>query len=123
MRRALSLLGLDRAEVSVLLVGNRGMRNLNARYRGQDKVTDVLSFPMGGGPDMPCEVLGDIVICVPRAVSQASDYGVTAGEEIRRLLVHGLLHLLGYDHEVGPYQKKKMMTRERELIDALQTMA
>lgn len=123
MRRALTLLGLDRAEVSVLLVGSLGMRKLNARYRGQDKVTDVLSFPMGGGPDLPSGVLGDIVICVPRAVSQAADYGVTEGEEIRRLLIHGLLHLLGYDHELNAYQKKKMTTKERELIHALQTMA
>jgi rRNA maturation RNase YbeY len=96
------------------------MRALNAYYRGIERPTDVLSFSMseGNGP-APGTVLGDIVICVPKALSQSKEYGVPFSEELLRLLVHGLLHLLGYDHERGPYQKKKMQKKEKELLNAL----
>jgi probable rRNA maturation factor len=100
------------------------MRELNARYRGIEKATDVLSFPLSdnvspkdSGP------LGDIVICVPRTQSQAREYGVRFYSELLRLLIHGLLHLLGYDHEIGAYQKRKMEKKERELLNALQAVA
>lgn len=107
------------------------MKRLNARYRGVDKSTDVLSFPLsddrlsmigekGSGAPFP---LGDIVICVPKAVLQAKEYGIPFHEETQRLLVHGLLHLAGYDHEVNAYQKRKMVKKERELLDALKAMA
>jgi probable rRNA maturation factor len=107
------------------------MRRLNARYRGVDRSTDVLSFPLSGdgpavekyeSPDTPVP-LGDIVICVPKALAQAEQYGMTFREEAQRLLVHGLLHLVGYDHELGDYQKRKMEKKERELLDAIKTMA
>jgi rRNA maturation RNase YbeY len=107
------------------------MRRLNALYRGVDRSTDVLSFPLsdeglnplrnrcGNGP-LP---LGDIIICVPKAQLQAKQYGIPFREETRRLLVHGLLHLVGYDHELNSYQKRKMEKKERELLDALKTVA
>jgi len=117
------LLGLHTAEVSVLFVGSRRMRSLNGRYRGIDRATDVLSFPMGGVAATASVMLGDIVVCVPRAAEQASAYGAPLAEEIRRLLVHGLLHLLGYDHEAGDYERRKMTAKERELLHALQTVA
>jgi probable rRNA maturation factor len=107
------------------------MRRLNARYRGVDRPTDVLSFPLSdNGPagdrhqrcDKPAP-LGDIVICVPKALTQAEEYDLPFLEETRRLLVHGLLHLVGYDHESGTYQKRKMEKKERELLDAIKTMA
>ena len=84
----------------------------------------MLSFPMcddraAGDPGL----LGDIVICIPRAVAQAKDYRVGFHEELRRLLVHGLLHLLGYDHEKSGYHKKRMERKERELLNALKTVA
>ncbi|MDA8079084.1 MAG: rRNA maturation RNase YbeY [Nitrospiraceae bacterium] len=119
MRRALTLLGLPGSEVSVLFVNAARMRELNFCYRGQDKVTDVLSFPMEGGPPIPANVLGDVVVCIPRAVEQSREYGVTLSAELRRLLIHGLLHLLGYDHETSAYQKRRMQAKERELLDAL----
>ncbi len=90
-----------------------------------------MSFPLSDdsptvekceSPDRPIP-LGDIVICVPKALTQAEQYGITFREEARRLLVHGLLHLVGYDHESGPYQKRKMEKKERELLDAIKTMA
>ena len=107
------------------------MRLLNYRYRGVDKVTDVLSFPLSneitaGKTDRQCDrpiPLGDIIICVPKALLQAKEYGMSFRRETQRLLVHGLLHLVGYDHEVSAYQKKKMEKEERRLLDALKTVA
>jgi len=99
------------------------MQSLNLRYRGMNRITDVLSFPMGeSGGASDAKVLGDIVICAPRAALQAKRYGVSFYEELLRLLFHGLLHLLGYDHEAGSYQKRKMESKERELFDAVTTM-
>jgi len=81
-------------DVSVLFCGDRRMRTLNRRYRLKDRSTDVLAFPGGGG-----ELLGDIVISVPYAFRQARRRCEPAAREMDRLLVHGLLHLSGYDHE------------------------
>jgi probable rRNA maturation factor len=96
------------------------MTALNAHYRGMGSPTDVLSFAMSEGDSpAPGGLLGDIVICVPKAVSQSDEYGVALYDELLRLLVHGLLHLIGYDHERGSYQKRKMEKKERELLNAL----
>jgi len=96
------------------------MKLLNTRYRKISKDTDVLSFPLidrdlHHGPVM----LGDIVISVPRALKQAAEFGISFYDELLRLLVHGLLHLIGYDHEINACQKKKMEKKERELFDAI----
>jgi probable rRNA maturation factor len=99
------------------------MSSLNGRYRGIAGPTDVLSFPMmDSGSDAP-SVLGDIVVCVPKVLSQAREYGATFYDELLRLLLHGLLHLLGYDHEVSTYQRRKMEKKERELMHAVKTVA
>lgn len=105
----------------MLLVGDRAMRTLNRRYRGKDRTTDVLSFSLqeGGGPAVRPELLGDIVICVPAAARQARTAGETFAGEIDRLLVHGFLHLLGYDHERGEREARRMEARERRLREAL----
>lgn len=112
--------GQSGAELSLLFVGSRRMQDLNSRYRGIDAVTDVLSFPLRGGTGTgDSSVLGDIVVCVPRVRKQAADYGVSFSAELRRMLVHGLLHLLGYDHEKGRYRRRKMELKEEEILDAL----
>jgi probable rRNA maturation factor len=89
--------------VALALVGDRKMRDLNSRYRAIDQVTDVLSFPAGPAPagisSGAGQFLGDIVIATGRAARQARAAGVTEQQEWRRLALHGLLHLLGYDHE------------------------
>lgn len=87
--------GTRAAEVSVLLCGDRRMRTLNRRYRGLDRPTDVLAFPARNGGAF----LGDIAICVPYASRQARRAGEPLSREVGRLLLHGLLHLMGYDHE------------------------
>ena len=93
--------GRNSAEVSVVFVDDGEMRNLNRNYRGINKSTDVLAFPMNEGrfaainPDL----LGDVVVSVPRAREQAEARGHSLERELTCLLIHGLLHLLGYDHE------------------------
>jgi probable rRNA maturation factor len=124
LNRALLLLGCQTAEVSILFVGDRKMRSLNFRFRQKDKTTDVLSFPMSGGQNAVAgSVLGDIVVSVPRAALQARQYDVPLHDEMLRLLLHGLLHLLGYDHEINEYQKRRMKKKEKELFDAVKAMA
>ncbi|MBA4371249.1 MAG: rRNA maturation RNase YbeY [Thermodesulfovibrio sp.] len=123
LNRALRLLGLQQSELSVVFVGDAAMRRLNRQYRGLDKTTDVLSFPLcESGLPAAGEPLGDIVISVPRAAAQAASYDVSFREELLRLLLHGLLHLLGYDHEKNAYQKQRMQRKEKELIHALAPM-
>ena len=126
LARALLLLGLSRAELSVLFVNSERMRRLNARFRGIDRSTDVLSFPLLDSFHLNRDkkiagplLLGDIVICVPKALLQAKEERITFHRETLRLLVHGLLHLIGYDHEINAYQRRKMENKEKELLDAL----
>jgi rRNA maturation RNase YbeY len=118
------LMGSERlrdAEVSVLVVGDRAMRTLNRRYRGKDRTTDVLSFPLREGrfPFVQRVLLGDIVICMPAAARQARAAGETLLDEVDRLLVHGFLHLVGYDHERGVREARRMEARERRLREAV----
>lgn len=127
------------AEVSVFLTGDEEIRELNSRFRGKDKATDVLSFPMteaGVAPDeeglakgpgkapllLPI-LLGDIVISVETARSQAASYGVSTLEEVSRLLIHGALHLIGYEHVNGGRQAAKMKLKEDESLKRLKKSA
>jgi probable rRNA maturation factor len=137
LRKALRLLRLPEAELSVLLVNDRRMRMLNCQYRGIDRTTDVLSFPQnpplppfakGGRGGITSHgsritnhelVLGDIVINLHKAERQAPEYGLTLNEELKRLLIHGLLHLTGYDHEKGGYAERKMKEKTRYLLAGL----
>lgn len=100
------------------------MRSLNRRYRGLDKTTDVLSFSLREGkfPHIQPGILGDIVISVPVAARQAREQGHPLRREIERLLVHGLLHLLGYDHEQGKKEALRMSRKEQQLVRALNTL-
>jgi probable rRNA maturation factor len=98
------------------------MRILNHQYRGMDKTTDVLSFPLyeeiqNSKPMPHIFALGDIVISLHKAKKQAEENGVTLNEEVKRLLIHGLLHLMGYDHEQSRYLKGKMQKMEFELMN------
>jgi probable rRNA maturation factor len=84
--------------VTLVITGNRGIRGLNRRWRGVDTATDVLSFPAGDDPG-PERHLGDVVISREMAARQARHEGHSLATELRVLALHGLLHLLGYDHE------------------------
>ncbi|GMR05092.1 MAG: hypothetical protein BMS9Abin23_1025 [Thermodesulfobacteriota bacterium] len=111
-----SLKALSRpgSEVSVLITGDGEMRSLNKKYRNIDRTTDVLSFPMDDAV-----ILGDIVISMEKVVAQAREYGVGEDGELARVAVHGLLHLLGYDHVKGGRQARQMKLKEAELLKAL----
>lgn len=98
-----------RGEVSVLLTTDKKIRELNSHFRGKNKATDVLSFPAEPGPE---KLAGDLAISVPVARRQAAEQGHALGVEIKVLMLHGLLHLAGYDHETDNGQ---MARRERLL--------
>lgn len=98
-------------EVSVFFCGDRRMAGLNRRWRRKDRPTDVLAFPAGGGDG---GFLGDIVISVPYATRQARRRGEAPAKEIDRLLLHGYLHLLGYDHETDEGEMEALEARLRK---------
>jgi rRNA maturation RNase YbeY len=119
-RRLLRRLDLGETELSILLVNDREMRGLNRRYRGIDRATDVLAFAQQeGAGGTPHGLLGDVVISVDTARRQARDAGSSLGAEADRLLIHGLLHLLGYDHERSAAEARRMQRRERVLASWL----
>jgi probable rRNA maturation factor len=103
--------GGEAGEVSVLFCGDGRMRTLNARYRRKDSSTDVLAFPASGAG-----LLGDIVVSVPYARRQAGRRGEPVSREIDRLLVHGFLHLLGYDHETDRGEMDALENRVRRSL-------
>ncbi|MDR0596819.1 MAG: rRNA maturation RNase YbeY [Clostridiales Family XIII bacterium] len=118
--------GIASAEISLSFVAPGEMREMNAAHRGVDAVTDVLSFPLyddigAGGVDAGADgapmILGDIVICTERAYEQAGEYGHGIDRELTYLFVHGLLHLLGYDHETDGERARMRAAEERVLAE------
>ena len=112
------------ASFGVRFAGDRAMRQANRRFRGKDRTTDVLSFPGGGGgdgagagagagPGAGDGHLGDVLISVPQARRQAAAAGRDAAREVRVLLLHGVLHCLGYDHEVDGGEMERVERRLR----------
>ena len=139
---ALTVAGIEGdAEVSLLITDDETVRALNAEYRGLDETTDVLSFSAdhpghwegeGNGPEqrpggvdgfvLPSGIprpLGEIIVSLPQAQRQAVDHGVSAIQELAHLVVHGALHLVGFDH-VEPEEASVMQEREREALESLQ---
>ena len=113
-------------EVSVTFTDDEGIRAVNKEYRGIDKATDVLSFPLtdfegGDEPPMdePTVSLGDIIISLERAEAQAAEFGHSFEREAAFLCVHSMLHLLGYDHEKSEEDDEDMRRRQREILEAM----
>lgn len=103
-------------EISVSLVDNEEIRLLNSQYRGIDKETDVLSFPMDQDFDIPgISILGDIIISVEKASEQAMEFSHSLDREISYLTVHSMYHLLGYDH-MDQDDKKEMREKEKHTM-------
>jgi rRNA maturation RNase YbeY len=111
--------GHPSASLSLTLVGKTRMQRLNRTFRQRDYATDVLAFPMQDASQSSQAFVGDVVICVPVALSQASRFGNTPDEEILRLLIHGTLHLLGYDHETTEQEAKRMTRKEQAIFRRL----
>lgn len=102
----------DEVEVSVSFVGDEEIRDLNRDYRGVDRSTDVLSFPMDDEFIIDKRILGDVIINTRRVMEQAEELGHSHERELSYLTVHSILHLLGYDH-MDDEDKKKMREREK----------
>jgi len=123
IRRILKLLGRDQDEISILLVEDREIRDINRTYLKRDRATNVIAFPMQEGPfrNLHPQVLGDVVLSVETASRDAKKEGMDLEDEILFLLIHGILHLLGYDHEGSRAQSLRMRAKERELYAALKS--
>ena len=114
-------------EVSVTFVDDEGIRELNNKFRGMDKPTDVLSFPLldyEGESEEPffdelCHNLGDIVISLERAMAQANEFGHSFEREVAFLTAHSMLHLLGYDHELSDEDDADMRKRQNDIMERL----
>jgi probable rRNA maturation factor len=115
-RRLLKAVGRENAVLSITLVGDAAIRKLNREYRYTDRATDVLSFPLGDGAQD--HLLGDVVISVPTAKRQAAAYDAPLQREIERLLIHGILHLMGHDHHRRG-ERIRMEREERRLARAI----
>lgn len=121
-------------EMSLSFVSAEEIKELNNNYRSVDSVTDVLSFPTTDlqrevvdienfrydniNPETECLNLGDVVICLERAESQAEEYGHSLQREICFLALHGLLHLLGYDH-IEPFDEQQMISLQEEILQSV----
>lgn len=108
------------AELSVVITGDEAIRELNRAYRGTDATTDVLSFSQAEGeafavPDGETPHLGDVIISLETARRQADEHGLALQDEMAHLLVHGILHLLGYDHE-DPDDERVMRAHEDAIL-------
>lgn len=108
----------DEAELTLRIVERGESRALNLRWRGIDRPTNVLSFPMSGAGDVAPALLGDVVICAPLVYEEADAQGKTHDAHWAHLVVHGVLHLLGYDHE-APADADSMENTERKVLARL----
>lgn len=104
-----------KGEVEIIVVGDSEIKRLNHEYRGIDKVTDVLSFAWQEDGMISSDVLGQIYISYPQIKRQAKIWQVTAKEEFSRMLIHGLLHLIGYDHD-NEKDSKKMFSLQEKIV-------
>ena len=133
VKRALDRLRLPLIEIGVGFVNGDEIRKLNREFRNKDKITDVLSFPqvdfeapvlvgeppaVEGGFAMPCQALGDIVISLEAAHGNAMDIGQGLDREVCFLLMHGILHLCGHDHQL-PDEEASMIAQQNLLIESL----
>ncbi|ULA65816.1 MAG: Endoribonuclease YbeY [Nitrospira sp.] len=114
--RILQSIGEREALLSLEIVGDVRMRRLNRTFRHRDKTTDVLAFATREGPGPPSALLGDVVISLPQAIRQARRHQRGIDHEVVVLLIHGMLHLCGYDHERSETEARRMARRERSVL-------
>jgi len=119
--------GKKEADLSIALLGPGRMREINKRYRGKNRATDVLAFPetkilkekLKVGPLKKIQGLGEIVICLREVKKNAKRFGSNFEKELTRALIHGILHLLGYDHEKSEKEAKKMETKQQYYLSKI----
>ena len=115
IKRVLEVMGKNNWEISLLLCNNRFVKTLNAQYRKKDEPTDVLSFPLGETGPSGLYMAGDIVISLDAIKENTCFFGVSDEEELRRLIVHGILHLAGEDHETNGAEEPMLEAQEKLL--------
>ena len=110
---------LDSPSITVMIGDDEKLKDLNLRYRGIDKTTDVLAFDAGfDDPDLETRYLGDIVISCQQAQKQAENHGHAVGDELQLLVIHGVLHLLGFDHDTD-VRKDEMWSIQNLILTGL----
>lgn len=111
---------IKEAELSVALVNSERIKKLNKKYRGKDKTTNVLSFGQAKDfPAFPKNELGEVVICLQEAKKNAKKYNIEFKKELARVLIHGILHLLEYEHEKGEKKAKKMEKKQKYYLSQI----
>jgi rRNA maturation RNase YbeY len=123
LQQAMVYLGCADKELSLVLASDRLLQELNRTYRDQDRPTNVLAFPQGpvANHEPTTPLLGDVVVSLPIAAREAHDLQQSLEDRVLYLLLHGLLHLLGYDHDRSPTDRRRMHRRERTLLAYLET--
>lgn len=118
-------------ELSISIVGRKAIKDLNCQFRNKDKVTDVLSFGIfdslrekdlkriPADLKMPHINLGDIIVCKEKAIKQSAQFNLSYEEEVIHLIVHGFLHVLGFDHEISEEEEKLMEKEEKTIISSI----
>jgi probable rRNA maturation factor len=119
-QRILADLALPDAELSILMVDDVQIRELNRRYLHRDKPTNILAFPMRKGeyPTLHPDLLGDLAISVERAQRQSNRFGLDPMQMVTLLMVHGILHLVGYEHKGTRKGAREMAIKQKELFDS-----
>lgn len=120
IKRALRLEHVKKALFSIIFIDDEKMHEMNKKYRGIDRSTDVLSFAFEDNEKVRYNVrnLGEIYISIPKMKEQAKEYGHSEKRELAFLTVHGILHLLGFDHTKGEKEEKEMFARQELVLDA-----
>jgi len=115
-------LGFHEGELSILLTDDDHISDLNRRYLGKEGPTNVLAFPMRGeaSPEPHTGILGDVVVSVDTALEESRKSGEPLNRTVHRLLVHGILHLLGYDHDRSPQEGRRMRRKEDRLLGLME---
>ncbi len=118
---AINKLNINNSIFDIIFIDDEEMHKLNKEYRGIDRTTDVLSFALNDNKhiDTVINSLGDIFISIPKMKSQAIEYGHTEKRELSFLALHGLLHLLGYDHTLGKKEEEEMFGLQKEILNEL----
>ena len=120
VRDILKMQGEEEVEIGLAFVNNRTIRKYNRDYRGKDTPTDVLSFPMrNDGAEDFLPLLGDIMISIEKAYEEAHLFYHGKSDHLLFLLIHGILHLLGYDHEESRNEEARMKRRERKIFEKI----
>lgn len=118
---AIKKLNIDNSIFDIIFIDDEEMHKLNKKYRGIDRTTDVLSFALNDNKHIDAFInsLGDIFISIPKMKSQAIEYGHSEKRELSFLALHGLLHLLGYDHTLGKKEEEEMFGLQKEILSEL----